>query len=157
MEFELRLSVPPFSLNPLFCLFYFSLFSQRLPPLPHFCLTPFCAAAATHILWTGLYIVFEIIFGVFMSVFALEWVCWTFACIFVHLNVSDGCFCLYVCVWVCAFLDLCEIERARQHRLVLRMCTSEGMFYIYAFVCLRVSVCVCVCACVCVLSRIIQQ
>lgn len=135
MEFELHLSVPFLSI--LFSAFYFSLFSMQLPPLPHFSLTLFCAEA--HILWTGLYIVFEIIFGCLcLRVPLNEYVGHLPAYLCVWM--SDDCNCLCVGVYECVLCACVKMEEWERGSSCWRLCTFEGMFFIFT--------CLCICMCV---------
>lgn len=99
-------------------------------------LTPFSAAARRIIYCLGNNI------WVFMSAFALEWVRWTFACIFVLLNVSHDCRCLWVCANMCfvhVWKSKSEWARASFHQGFFCCCFFPP--HIYAFV--RLHVCVC--------------
>lgn len=94
---------------------------------------------------SGLYTVFENNIWLFMSVFALEWVCWTFACIFVLLNVSRACSCLLVCM---RFVVCGKNKETDRGSIItcLRMCASVSFLF-----------CGFIFTHLCALSGIIQQ
>lgn len=125
-------------------------FCLQLPPIPHFSLTPFCTA--THILRTGLYIVFEKISECL--------------CLHLLLNKCVGLLPAYLCVWMSTMTTIvCVSGRAQIHSLYacdiewestcsFCACTSECMFA-YLHICVSLFPCMllCMCSCVCVCTQ----
>ncbi len=74
---------------------------------------------------------------VFMSACALEWMCWTFACIFVRLSVwwlllfACGCVGIWVCVCVC----VCKMKAAVFARLYIWRHVSHIYGFVHLHVC----------------------
>lgn len=75
-----------------------------------------------------------------MPVFALELVCWTFACICVLATVS-----VTAVVRLCGCVCVCENMRFTCVKIIscLRMRTSEGFFlsFFHIYACVRLHVC----------------
>lgn len=144
--------------TPLFCLFTFYLnflssvrslkkihnknnrvLCLQLPPIPHFSLAPFCTA--THIHWTGLYIVFEMISGCL--------------CLHLLLNKCVGLLPAYLCVWMSVMTTIvCASGCAQIHSLYV--CDNEWEIrsclcaHVWMRVCIFTHLCVCISMDVCV-------